>query len=415
MSGLGALSEGGRVVIVGGGPGGVACGLLLQRMAQEAGRSLEITIVEGKQFSGAHHHNLCAGVLSPPLPALLGERVDVCFPGCLAHREISGYILHSPHAQIVLDDQHQPSVALRRVQFDDYMLEIARARGLRVVRARAVDLDFHADRAVVYTESVPLEADVVVGAFGMDDGTGAVFARAVDYRPPEALSSIVTRLHPGPEGMTTFGPRIHAFLSGSPHIEFGAVTPKDDHLTINIAGSAVTDEQLAGFLRWPQVRAVLPNFGRAGQLDPTDLKVYKGRFPSSLAHRYYGDRYVLVGDAAGLVRAFKGKGVTSAVLTGMRAAETIFQVGISESAFAQHYAVANRDITGDLLYGQGMRLLVRLSARLGMMDPVLRAARDSRTIQDALFGAVSGYTTYRKVLGGMLRPAAVLAILRAML
>ncbi len=414
MSGLGALSDGSRVVIVGGGPGGVACGLLLQRMAQEAARRLDITIVEGKQFSGAHHHNLCAGVLSPPLPDLLGARVDVCFPGCLPHREISGYILHSPHAQIILDDRYQPSVALRRVQFDDYMLEIARARGLTVMRARAVDLDFHADRAVVYTESAPLEADVVVGAFGMDDGTGAVFARAVGYRPPQALASIVTRLHPGPDGMASFGPHIHAFLSASPHIEFGAVTPKDDHLTINIAGSAVTDEQLAGFLRWPQVRAVLPNFGRAGELDPTDLKVYKGRFPSSLAHRYYGDRYVLVGDAAGLVRAFKGKGVTSAVLTGMRAAETIFQVGISESAFADHYAAANRDITGDLLYGQGMRLLVRLSARLGLMDPVLRAARNSATIQEALFGAVSGYTTYRKVLRGMLRPAAVLAILRAL-
>ena len=408
------LPDDSRVVIVGGGPGGVACGLLLQRLAEEAGRRIRVTILEGKQFSGARHHNLCAGVLTAPLPALLAERLAVSFPAHLDHREIAGYILHSPHEQLVLDEL-EPSVALRRVQFDDYMLEVARSRGLDVVRARAVDLDFHADRVVVYSESSPFEAEVVVGAFGMDEGTAAVFARATGYRPPDALSSVVTRFHPGPDGMAAFGTRIHAFLGNYGGIEFGAVTPKDDHVTINIAGSAVTDEQMVAFLGRPEVKAVLPSFGRAGELEPTDLKVFKGRFPCSLARRYYGDRFVLLGDAAGLVRAFKGKGVTSAVMTGMRAAETIFHAGISESAFAEHYARANRDITGDLIYGRSVRRLVRLSTRLNLVDPVLRAARRSPALQDALFGAVSGHLPYGEVLAGMFRPSSILAILKSFL
>src|SRR5450756_2932734 len=109
----------------------------------------------------------------------------------------------------------------------------------------------------------------------------------------------------------------------------------------------------------------------AGRYDRTDLRFFKGRFPNSLAGRYYGDRYVMVGDAAGLVRAFKGKGVTSAVQTGIRAAETILRTGISCHAFASDFAVANHDITGDLIYGRGMRLsLIHISepTRLGMIS-----------------------------------------------
>ena len=67
-------------------------------------------------------------------------------------------------------------------------------------------------------------------------------------------------------------------------------------------------------------------------IEPNHLVYFKGRFPRSLAHNYYGDRYVMIGDAAGLVRAFKGKGVTTAVMTGIRAAETILNHGISHQA-----------------------------------------------------------------------------------
>ena len=408
----GVLPENGHVIIIGGGPAGTGCALALHCLARKMGRGLRITIIEGKQFTGEYHYNQCAGVLSPPLPQLLEERLDVPFPTHLSRGQITSYVLHVAGQQLLLNGNAEPSTAVRRVQFDAYMLNAVKERGISVVQARAQDVEFHADRVVVYTENESVSGDVVVGAFGLDPGCAATFTQQTGYRPPRSLSSVVTKYHPGADGMRTFGPHIHAFLPPHPQIEFGAVTPKGNHLTINIAGHAVNAASMQDFLSLADVRAVLPDLTQAGTLDPRDLRIFKGHFPSSLAKHYYGDRYVMVGDAAGLVRAFKGKGVISGVLTGIRAAETILQAGVSAAAFHQHYQPANRDIISDLPYGQGMRIFTILLARLGLLAAVMRAARQDAGLQTALYDAVSAHAPYQEVLAHALRPRTIVSVLR---
>lgn len=404
-----------RVVIIGGGPGGTACASTLQRLAGELDHAVHVTLLEGKQFSGEQHYNQCVGVLSPPLPALLEERLCVPFPYHLARNQIKGYVLHTLREEIALEtDEGSASLSSRRVHFDAYMLEQVRARGVSVLPVRAVDMEFHADGVVVYTDNAPLEADVVVGAFGLDEGSAAMFARLTTYRPPQSLASIVTKYHPGDDGMANFGGYIHAFLPSHPRIEFGAITPKGNHLTINIAGSTVDVVLMRTFLDLPPVRRFLPDLERAGLYDPNDLRFFKGRFPRSLARGYYGDRYVMVGDAAGLVRAFKGKGVTSAVLTGIRAAETILRDGYSKNAFHQGYRFANQDIIEDLPYGRSMRSMVILLSRYGLLDPVIRAAHYNPVLRSALLDAVSAGAPYKQVWRNSLNPKVVWAVLRKM-
>lgn len=409
---LGPLQEG-HVVIIGGGPGGTACALALQRMAGKMGRKIQITIVEGKQFVGEMHYNQCLGVLAPPLPDLLWERLGVKFPYQLSRGEISRYVLHTAREQITLDDKYQPSIALRRVQYDAYMLETVKEHGISVIPARAVDLELHDDRVVVYTDNAPLEADVIVGAFGMDEGSSAMFNRMTPYRPPKAISSIVTKYHPSPEYLKAFGPCIHAFLPAIPNIEFGGMTSKGNHLAINIAGSHVDSDLMNIFLNQPEVRGLLPNYpGNPGDY-PTDLQFYKGRIPRTQAHGYYGNRYVVVGDAAGLVRAFKGKGVTTAVTTGIRAAETILQYGISAWAFQNHYYTANEDIIQDLPYGQVMRYITIFLARYHLLDPIIRAAKQNPLLQSALFDAASAHAPYQQVVKQSLHLNIIWAVLRS--
>jgi flavin-dependent dehydrogenase len=405
---------------LGGGPAGTATAIALLMGGRALGRELQITVVEGKRFVGEHHHNLCTGVLAPPLMDLLEKDLCVPFPYHLRRDTITGFVLHTVRREIILDGEEgdagngdETSVALRRVQFDAYMLEAARERGVEVLEARANGLELGANGAVVYTDSSPLDVDVVVGAFGLDEGTAAVFHRAVGYRPPPALTSVVTKYHPGESGMQRFGHRIHAFLPPTRRIEFGAITPKGNHLTINLAGADVDSGVMDAFLVDARVRGALPDLENAGKFDPQDLRHFKGRFPRGLAHRFTGDRYVMVGDAAGLVRAFKGKGVTSAFQSGIRAADTILHQGISKAAF-ETYLEANGDIIHDLVYGQAFRHFAILAARSGLMDLIVAAAQRDQSLRQALFDAVSAHRSYRQVLRESLSPASVRAVVAAM-
>ncbi|MEK6717849.1 MAG: hypothetical protein AABZ16_10205, partial [candidate division NC10 bacterium] len=218
------------------------------------------------------------------------------------------------------------------------------------------------------------------------------------YRLPPFLETVVTKVHPG--GLepvpALLGDRIHAFLPRLPAIEFGALIPKGNHITIIIAGRRVSVPDMQAFLDLPQVRRLLPS-------DRAIEHHFKGAFPVGPARRPFGNRYVTIGDAAGLVRPFKGKGITSAALTGIRAARTILDLGISEEAFHQYYASCD-DITRDLWYGRAIRHLARITSKRLSLDPILQQARRDPTLRRALYLCVSAQDTYRNIVRGSFRP-----------
>ena len=100
-----------RIVIIGGGPGGTSCALALHRMAAEKLSDIQITVFEGKQFNQGKHHNQCVGVLSPPLPSLLEDKLNVPFPRDKCIGEIENYVLHSVGEEVTLQDKGEPSIS----------------------------------------------------------------------------------------------------------------------------------------------------------------------------------------------------------------------------------------------------------------------------------------------------------------
>ena len=390
---LGPLRDGASVAIVGGGPAGAACAIALKRLSRQRNISLDVTVYEGKEFAGEKQYNQCAGVLSPPIEELLEEGLEVPFPHVLVQRRVKDYQLVCDGTQITLEGNGETSLALRRVLFDAYLLSQAKACGVRVVPSRVTDLEFNHSGVMVYSESDNRRVDVVVGAFGVDGGAAGVFERATSYRRPACQQTIVTKIHPGMEFMARFGEEIFAYLPSLPEIEFGAVIPKYNHMTVIIAGHHVTYESMNRFLALPEVRRILP-----ADFSPErySLQYFKGRFPNSCASHLYGDRYVTVGDASGLVRPFKGKGVTAGVSTAIKAANTMLTRGISEEAFGAYYRQC-RDVTGDLPYGRAVRWAVVLGSKLRLLPPVVKLAETQPALRSALFAAASGSKPYRQI------------------
>ncbi len=391
---LGPLRDRETVAIIGAGPGGLACALTIQREAARRGITVRTLVFEGKD---ATHYKQCSGVLSPPLQQLLRDEFAIELPA-LVQREIQGYVLHTEDARIALSgvEHGGTSLAVRRQEFDTYLRQCAQQRGVEFVHARVTDLEFRDDGVWIFSWNGTYRAKVVVGAFGLSRAMLATLSARTAYRPPAVLETVVTKWHPGanlapiPDLLDNY---IHVMLPALPRIEFGALIPKGNHIAAIIAGEGVRTEDMDAFLALPEIRILAPATG-------SDLEYFKGRFPVGLARGSFGDRYVTVGDAAGLVRPFKGKGINSAIITGMRAAGVMMTEGVSAAAFRTFYRQC-AEITGDIPYGRLVRRLACLASHHFSLRPLVRLAQQDPALRALLFDCVSGRETYRNIV---LRP-----------
>jgi flavin-dependent dehydrogenase len=389
------IKEGDTICIVGGGPGGVGCAISLLREAKAMGKPVNVVIFEHKKFSEHRHYNQCIGVLSPPIEDILKDELDLVIPDDLIVGEIEGYCLHSDRLDLnLVGEETGRSVSVRRSKFDAFMLAEAEKAGAVIVHNRVTGIEVHSDEVMVYSEGDNYKCAVVVGAFGLDDGSCRVFEQSTSYRQPDFLNTIITRLSPGPEFIQGMESTIHAFLLSHPGLEFGAVTPKGDHLSINIAGRNVSSRVMLEFLRSEPVQKFLPPHQRREK----PLNYFKGKFPIAPAKNLFGDRYVTIGDAAGLMRPFKGKGINSAVNTGIFAARSIMRHGVSQKAFTENFYKDCWELTQDLPYGRVVRVLTNLATNLKFMDQMIAVAGTDKAFMKAMFNSVSGHLSYKRIL-----------------
>ncbi len=411
----GAGVRGATVAVIGGGPGGSATAIRLARLSRERGLGVRIVLFEGKDFE--RHYNQCAGVLSPPIEELLGGRLGIDLPYDIFKRQIYGYRLHAGGKEILLVGEHRsgPTYTVRRVQFDRYLIARAASEGVEVIRGRVTGIDFPTGgrtRVFLYTEGGMVKADAVVGAFGLDDGMIDVFESATRgryRRPGKFIQTYVAKIHTDRDFIEKkLGSIIYAYLfpRGIPRLEFGAITPKGDHVIVNVAGERATVEDFFAFLSQDVVRDHLPPF----TID--DQEVYRGKFPGAPARGATGNRYLTVGDATGWLRPFKGKGINMAIETGILAAETIADHGIGAAAF-RRYEERTAALREDYLYGTWMRHLCKAGDLAGMLGTVLTMGKIDQTIHDALFNAVSGHDSFKNIFRRYARPAVLAAIVRS--
>ena len=406
--------RGKTVGIIGGGPGGSATAIRLKRLSRERDLGIRVVLYEGKDFE--RHYNQCVGVLSPPIEETLRGGLGVELPYEIFKRQIYGYRLHAGGKEILLVGPHRAGAtyAVRRVMFDRYLLSCAEREGVEVYRSRVTGIDFpKGDRKQVflYTEGGMLKADAVVGAFGLDDGMIDIFEAATGgryRRPGKFVQTYVMKLHAAPSFIEKkLGSIIYAYLfpPGIPNLEFGAITPKGDHINVNVAGGHATVEDMFAFLATDVVRDHLP------PLSIDEQEVYRGKFPGAPAGGVVGDAYLTVGDTTGWLRPFKGKGINMAIETGILAAETMVERGISPASFRRYEEVTRR-LREDYVYGTWMRNLCRLGDAVGTLGTVLSMAKVDHGIHDALFNAVSGHDSFKNIFRRYARPSVIAGVIR---
>ena len=380
------------IVIIGGGPAGAACAITLATEGRSAGLTPKIVLIEAKRFG--EHQNQCAGVLSPPGPELVARVLGAAPPSRLFQRQIKGYVLYGERCSTYLDGNAlgDAPAALRRVELDRLLMDHAERLGVQVVHSRATDVEVNPDGAVVYTESGTFHGDAVVGAFALDDGMARAFARHTRYRAPASLETLACKIHPAGLELIPglLDDCIHVFLPRLSAIDFGALIPKGNHIVVVIAGTRLALKDMRQFMALPQVARLLP--------ENSDVAGYfKGAFPLGPARGLYGDRYVVIGDAAGLVRPFKGKGINSALQSGQRCARAVLTSGLSRRSFAE-FTRDQRHLTRDVWYGRFVRRLTMLASKHDLLDPFIEQSGHNRALCQALFDCVSGRTTYRDVV-----------------
>ena len=367
------LSSGSRVAIVGGGPSGAFFAHFARKLAAERGIELEIVVFDGKSFGrrGPAGCNMGAGVVAESLNRLLrAEGFEL--PEERIQRHIQGYRLYTGDSVLPLlgpAGQRDITAVFRgagprfsafsyNVSFDDFLLQrVVDAAGgqVKVIPEQVGEIGLPrrpAERATLHYGSgrrqAVLEADLVVGAFGLNS---AMLRKMVDldfgYKPPRTVRACQTELPLDPSFIQqTLGDEVHTFILGIEGIRFGALTPKGVHVTVTIVGSRDLGlSDLSRFLDHPVVRSVLPP-----DWQPSGESCYCfPRLSLGAATRPFADRLVIVGDAA-FCRFFKN-GFESAFLTARLAAESALTRGVSARDFARGYQNAARPLVRDNLFG----------------------------------------------------------------
>jgi flavin-dependent dehydrogenase len=420
--------RGKTVAIIGGGPGGAATAIRLARLSRERDLRVRIVLFEGKDFE--RHYNQCAGVLSPPIEETLRTRLGIDLPYEIFKRQIYGYRLHAGGREILLVGPHREGATytVRRVMFDRYLLSCAEREGVEVFRSRVTGVEFPPsgrfgslriraprknirDRVFLYTEGGTVKVDAVVGAFGLDDGMVDIFETATGFayrRPRKIAHTYVAKFHTERAFIERkLGSIIYAYLfpPGIPNLDFGAITPKGDHVIVNVAGAAATVEDFFAFLSLDVVRDHLP------PVSVEEQDVFKGKFPGAPGRGAVGEKYLMVGDATGWLRPFKGKGIGMAVETGILAAETMAERGLSPASF-RTYEERTRGLREDHAYGTWARYLCKAGDAAGALGMVLSMARINQDIHDALFNAVSGHDSFRNIFRRYVRPGTAARVAR---
>ncbi|MHC5064386.1 MAG: cyclic nucleotide-binding domain-containing protein [Planctomycetota bacterium] len=417
------LEDGARVAVIGGGPAGSFFSYFLLQMAERVGRKVQVDLYEPRDYAcpGPKGCNMCGGIVSESLMQNLAAE-GIQLPQTVIQRRIDSYFLHmdvgSVRIETPLHEMRIASVArgagplgLPQAQhsFDAFLLELATNLGAERIRERVSAVSMQEERPQLRTTGGDeVDYDLLVGAVGVNSPLLKSFDNLGEYRQPQRVKAYVAEFMLGKVMIERYmANSMHVFLLDLPHLDFAALIPKSDFVTVCLLGDKIDKNLVDAFLQSKEVREVLPPHWKL----PESFCHCSPHLNSESAVQPYGDRMVFVGDC-GTTRLFKD-GIGAAYKTAKAAAKTAIFRGISGDDFRRGFLPSCRRIHADNRLGKMVFAVTRQIqknryARKGLWRMTSREQKlegDKRRMSRVLWDTFTGSAPYKSVFLRGMNPA----------
>jgi len=430
------LDDGSRVAVVGGGPAGSFFSYFLLDMAERVGLKIHVDVYEPRNFdtAGPLGCNMCGGIIYESLVQSLAVE-GINLPTTVVQRGIEFNMLHlNVGNALIQTPRHEKRIAttfrgvgprgimeFKGHGLDGYLLQSAVAKGARLIQTRVDEVMWSTDSDTTDPENRLVQIKGQGGLFqtyelvavtsGVNTAVLKLF-RDLDfgYQPPRTTKLLVREYFLGEEAVSKYvGPVFHAFLLDIPGLDYGAIIPKGEYVTICLLSSHGDLEPgvMDTFLNDPAVKRALPP-----DFSPVRIACHcSPRVNIAGSMQPFGDRMVFIGDS-GVSRLYKD-GIGAAYRSAKIAASTAIFQGIAASDFKKHYLSFCRNIEFDNRIG---KLLFRIIRQIQKTQFVKRAvlrmvtaeqqgkADAKRGMSLLMWDMLTGGASYRESLQRALHP-----------
>lgn len=418
------LQDGSRVGVVGGGPAGSFFSYFLLQMTRRIGLEVAVDIYEPRDFSipGPQGCNMCGGIISESLVQNLAvEGINLAPP--VVQRGIDSYVLHMDVGSVRIETplQEKRIAAVHRgcgprgiqevedSSFDHHLIKLALEQGARHVHSRVSAISWEEGQPRVKTPTMEEQTyDLLAVAVGVNSGALKLLeGLGLAYKPPTSTKTHIRELGLGHETIKKYlGSSMHVFLLNIPRLEFAALIPKGDYVTLCLLGEDIDKPMLEAFLKSREVRQCLP----PNYQPPPDFCHCGPRISVNGAVQPFADRIVFVGDC-GVTRLYKD-GIGAAYRTSKAAAKAAVFGGLRREDFQRHYWPACQTLhsdnrVGKLIFEVTRQIQKREFARRGVWRMVSREqvkGNAARRMSTVLWDTFTGSAPYREVFLRTLNP-----------
>jgi geranylgeranyl reductase family protein len=358
-----------HVAIVGGGPAGAWAAFLLARAGAR------VAIVDGSH----PREKPCGGGLSARALKLLEPLRGGAAPEgneIAASRFSDGK--HGVEVPLERTGRQPPLLVSSRRTFDLCLLNAARTIGSELVPERVAAIEPGRSGWTVKTRSKAITADWLIGA----DGANSLVRRSVAQPFPRSALSIAS----GYYVRNRSSPRIEIAFASAPAGYLWSF-PRPDHLAVGACGQA-TETSSADLLQ-----ASAAWIRQHTDAEHNDMRRYSWPIPSLSARQLdaehpAGERWLLVGDAAGLVDPITREGLYFALASSGLAAESLMQDGTADCYVRR----VRRELHVELRKAARLKTRFFQSVFTGLL---LRALGESAPIRRVMADLVTGAQPYK--------------------